>query len=234
MEDIAGLGKIVDSKVVARAYEDAASPAAKEFGAAATDFVKTLRLFTAPFQLAAVAQDRFSRWLDEARNRVPPEKQVEAPPVVSGPALRAMLFMENENPMAGLFINLLSQAINRDTQKGIHPGFVTVLEQMNPDEALLLTCIQQNNIAGVSRLFDLSNKTIRSLTSFPQDNFIDPDNLFMYFEHLQSLCLIRSLHEDTIILPEEKKHMENYKWYGLSAFGTRFLEVCGQIRVNKQ
>jgi hypothetical protein len=43
MEDIAGLGKIVDSKLVAKIYDDEGSPAIHELGGIAADLIKTMR-----------------------------------------------------------------------------------------------------------------------------------------------------------------------------------------------
>jgi hypothetical protein len=228
MEDIAGLGKIADSKVVAKLYDDAASPAVRELGGIAADLIKTMRLFTAPFQLAAVAQDRFKVWLDEARSRVPLEKQIEAPPTISGPALRALLFMEQENPMAQMFVNLLSRAINRDVQQTVHPAFVTILEQISPDEALLLHTLQQRGVLGVNLLHNIDTGRTHSLTTFPQEPFIDPDSIYMYFEHLAALSLIRHESDMTITPPKEHPEWKNYRYFTISTFGARFLEVCGQ------
>ena len=58
MEDLTGLGKLADSKVVTATYDDLLGKAAKEGGKALEDVVKAFRLFTAPLQLLAVAQDR--------------------------------------------------------------------------------------------------------------------------------------------------------------------------------
>lgn len=55
MEDVAGLGKLAESKLANSIYDDGASLAVRELGAVAADVVKTLRLFTAPFQLAALS-----------------------------------------------------------------------------------------------------------------------------------------------------------------------------------
>lgn len=231
MPSIETLGKIADSEIAGKVYDDAASPAVRELGAMATDLLKTMRLFTAPFQLAALAQDRFSGWLDEARSRVPEDKQVEAPPTVAGPALRAMLFMESDNPMADLFVSLLSKAINKDYQAQVHPGFVTVLEQLSPDEALLLTKLQKHGMLGVQLVHVLEEKRFRleSETTFPKEEFGDPNSVYMYFEHLAALGLVQLREDVKIIPPEDRPEWKNYRWYGITTFGLRFLQICGQI-----
>lgn len=231
MEDITGLGKLAESKLANSIYDDAASPAAREIGSAAADLLKTMRLFTAPFQLAAVAQDRFRRWLDEVRDRVPPERQVEAPPTIAGPALRAMQFMEEDNPLARMFVSLLSQAIDRDHQSGVHPAFVKVLEQISPDEALLLSKLRVTAILGANTVHHVEDGEavrVSSVTSFPQDDFSDPDSISMYFDHLESLSLVRHAKDIEVVPPPDHPEFKNYRWYELTSFGYRFLSVCGQ------
>jgi hypothetical protein len=234
MEDIAGIGKIAESKLASQIYDEAGSAAVRELGGIAADLIKTLRLFTAPFQVAAVAQDRFQRWLDEARSRVPKERQVEAPSAIAGPALRAMLFMEEDNPMAQMFVNLLSQAIDKDTQPKVHPGFVSVLEQMIPDEALLLHKLHGKGLLGVQVLHLVGPgqaHKIKSLTTFPSDDFLDPDSISMYFEHLAGLCLVAHQTDIKTVPPKENPEWVHYRWYALTRFGVRFLDVCGQSHV---
>lgn len=234
MEDLTGLGKLAESQLVNQVYNEAGSPAAKELGKLAADTTKTLRLFTAPFQLAALAQDRFQIWLDEARNRVPSERQIEAPSHIAGPALRAMLFMEAEKPLAKMFVNLLSQAIDKDRVGDVHPGFVHILEQISPDEALLLYKMKSMSIAGVNRLFNVDVKdesgiaTIESLTTFSKDGFLHPNRICLYFEHLEVLGLVVHRKEDKIIPPKDKPEWAHYRYYSLTEFGTQFLSVCVQ------
>jgi len=138
MKDIAGVGEIVNSKVVERTYEDAISPAAKQTGLMGEDLLKTLRLFTAPIQLLAAYQDRLAAALDTVRKRVPPEQQVEAAASVAGPVLLNMRFVEDDNPLRALYLNLLTAAIDRDRQTLAHPGYVKIIEQLSPVEAMVM------------------------------------------------------------------------------------------------
>lgn len=237
MEDLTGIGKIAESQLANQIYNEAGSPAVKELGKLATDVTKTLRLFTAPFQLAALAQDRFQVWLEQARSRVPLERQVQAPANIAGPALKAMLFMEEDNPLAKMFVNLLSQTIDKDKQGNVHPGFVRILEQISPDEALLLYIIQCRNMSGYNYIlrdvFEAEKLGVPSMvahTSFSQDGFIYPDKMRMYFEHLESLCLVNCVEGKygEVKIPDDKPEWKSYSWYMLSFFGNQFVSVCVQ------
>jgi hypothetical protein len=50
----------------------------------------------------------------------------------------------------------------------------------------------------------------------------------MYFEHLQALCLVVHNKDITVIPPEGKLESAGYRWYSITSFGSRFLEICGQ------
>lgn len=49
-------------------------------GKLGTDVIKSLRLFTFPFQLLSMFQDRVEKVLNNARNKVPETRQQNAPP----------------------------------------------------------------------------------------------------------------------------------------------------------
>ena len=227
MDDIAGIGKVADSKLANKLYDDAVSAAARELGDAAGDVIKTLRLFTAPFQMAAVAQDRFKLWLDEARRRVPIERQVPALPSIAGPALRAMLFLEEEDPLAEMFVNLLSKAIDKNTKLRVHPGFVKALEHLSPDEAVLLTKFNKTLFLGVQIHYIAEENRVKSLTTFPKMGLGEPDSIYMYLEHLESLGLCRVMENMKAHAPDHP-NLEAYTYYRLTSFGSSFLEICEQ------
>ena len=63
-----------------KAYDDLAAGPFREGGKALTDLLKTFRLFTAPIQLLAVAQDRLAAFCDRVRAEVPEDRQQEAAP----------------------------------------------------------------------------------------------------------------------------------------------------------
>ncbi|MBM0105284.1 DUF4393 domain-containing protein [Steroidobacter sp. S1-65] len=136
-----GIGKIVDSKLIHRSYQDLASPAAKQLGELAGDTIKAFRLFTAPIQLLAAGQERFGRWLDAVRDSVPRERQREAPPEIAGPVLMNLRFMDESSKLHHLYLNLLRAAIDQENVANAHPGFIKAIEQMAPSDALLLNIL---------------------------------------------------------------------------------------------
>jgi hypothetical protein len=137
LEDLTGIGKLINSKVAGRANEDILSKPGQQVGEVLEDTAKAFRLFTAPIQLLATAQDRFERWLDAIRNAVPIERQVEARPEIAGPALMNLRFLDEQSELKELYLNLLRHAIDSETRDLVHPGFVKVLERLAPWDAQL-------------------------------------------------------------------------------------------------
>ena len=234
MEDISGVGKVADSKLANSVYDDAVSPAAKELGKVGEDVTKTLRLFTAPFQLAAVAQDRFEIWLNEVRRRVPLERQVEARSHVAGPALRAMLFMDEANPLAAYFLNLLSHAIDKETANDVHPAFVNVLEQICPQEAVLLKHYYQSLPGYIGHQLShhvMSENSEIRLESYPVDisSVSSALNIRMYIDHLCTLGLL-AINDSWKFTGKDGQDMrkEFPFWHGVTEFGRAFCTICIQ------
>tara|TARA_R110001583_G_scaffold195306_1_gene371602 strand:+ start:4175 stop:4852 length:678 start_codon:yes stop_codon:yes gene_type:complete len=189
--DIEDVSKIIDSKLMEKVYEDAASPATKQLGHFGEDTVKALRLFTAPIQLLATGQDRFERWLNDIRVSVPIEKQCEAKAEIAGPILMNLRFMDESSPLHKAYLNLLKSAINSDTRDYIHPGYVKTIEQISPHDARLLELL--NRAGG----FQVNTGEKHNATSSVLKSLIDElgswsnYNIELGLEILESLNLIR-------------------------------------------
>ena len=144
MNDPADIGKIgdavakpLDTPMAIELYGDMVSRPAKQVGELAVDALKTFRLLLAPFQLGAHYQDRFRKWLDNVRDSVPTENQVDAPASIAGPVIKALMFLEEGDPLVELYLNLLRRAIDKERQDEAHPAFARIIEQLSPDEAAI-------------------------------------------------------------------------------------------------
>lgn len=143
--DLAGLGKLANSKLTQSAYEDLRAVGATEQGGKlVADTIKALRLFTAPIQLLALGQDLLEKRLERVRNKVPEERQIEAHPQIAGPILQNLRFMVDGDILTEMYLNLLARAIDRDRVGEANPAFVKIIEQLCPDEALLLLKIRNS------------------------------------------------------------------------------------------
>ena len=155
------IGNMLGAKTVEKAYDDGLSSPVKETGKALTDVVKSFRLFTLPFQLAASLQDRLDRYFQKIRNEVPEERQMNSPSMISGPIIERLKYLEENNHLTELFLNLLARSIDTERVNEAHPAFIHLIDQLSPDEAIIL--------------IELKNKDIEVVDTMDYDK---PKNLF--------------------------------------------------------
>jgi hypothetical protein len=237
MEDITGLGKVAesvaklgDSKLPNKAYDDLLTAPLQETGKGLTDLVKVFRLFLAPIQLLAVAQDRLAGFCDRVRTKVPEDRQQEATPSIALPVLMDLRFMEDDNPLTELYLNLLARSIDKERCNEAHPAFVKIIEQLSPDEAMVLYVLRdamvrvdftRGNDTGPPIL--ISGFTRVATTNFPLDRIVYPEKVWMYLDRLEASALItyRFRVPSLDIIASDEFHD-----YRLTDFGRMFVRAC--------
>lgn len=115
---------------------------------------------------------------------MPIERQIEAAPSIAGPVLFALRFMEDDNPVTELFLNLLKRAIDRERVHEAHPAFPRIIEQLEPDEAVILFLMRKRGHFCVAPNHKQHN-------SLPVEYLAHPENLEFYCIHLASLDLVQ-------------------------------------------
>jgi hypothetical protein len=228
-----GLDKLLPAKVIEKAYDDVASPPAKEIGKAAVDLIKTARLLLAPFQLAAAFQDRFERVVERIRLRVPEARQTPPPGEVIGPALRQMQYLDEENPLWKMFEELLTRAVDSEATAKVHPSFAFLISQISRDEALILYRLRNSEFKVVDTL-DLDraqnkfiNRNIED-SSIPTNDLVYPNQINLHYSHLESLSLVEWPVEkqDPIMNGLTQVGVRRYSTMRLTEFGRLFVSVC--------
>jgi hypothetical protein len=236
MDDPTGLGtvvesvaKIADSQLAIKAYDDLLADAMKEGGKALADVIKGLRLFTTPFQFLALWQDRLMARLERARAKVPEDRQQEAAPSIALPILMDLRFMEDENPLSELYLNLLARAIDKERCNEAHPAFVKIIEQMSPDEAMVMWQFREQD------RWLMPPPIERGVWEgyFPILLLASPEGFWSSVEHLESLNLLRlpqtklepdgatfMLEPITKVVQREEYHIE------VTKFGKWFVRAC--------
>ena len=233
MDDLPGLDKLLGKKLLEKVYDDALSPAAKEAGKALVDLVKTARMFTAPFQLAATFQERFEKYLRKAAERVPPDRQIAAPAEIIGPAVENMRHLNSEHPLWQMFEEVLTRSIDKDKIAGLHPSFVSIIPQLSRDEAFLIYRLMQGPFAIVDTL-DLAasgdkfeNRRIEQ-DGTPIGELYVPEMFNITYEHLHALGVVNwpvgkqePIHKDG-----KQVGVRRFSTVELTAFGKLFAEAC--------
>jgi hypothetical protein len=179
---------------IEKIYDDALSPAMKQFGGITENTVKCLRFVLAPIDALAAQQDRYQRFLQRVSDKVPEENMVEANPDLATKVLEGLRFQRDDGILAEMFINLLAKAINKEELGVAHPAFATIISNLVPDEALILYHLSKtHHVIRQSSSLNRANNTFgpKHLISntFPTKDLAYPDNFFMYSDHLHSLNL---------------------------------------------
>jgi hypothetical protein len=229
-----GIEKLLPIKVIEKAYEDVASAPAKEVSKIAVDIVKTARLFLAPIQIAATFQDRFERMLERVRNRVPEQRQIQAPAVVVGPAIEQMRYLEDYNPLWQMFEELLTSSVDSESVAKVHPSFAHLIAQLSRDEAMILYKLRKGEFQIVDVL-DLNaterrfeNRKVEEST-IPTSELIQPGQLGLSYSHLYFLSLVEwPVHKQDPILDDQGRQtgIRRYSTMRLTEFGKLFVSAC--------
>lgn len=143
ISDLTGAAQIVNSEVARKTYDDALSPAMREFGALSADTLKTFRLFTAPIQLMAAYQDRFSAFCEKVRNKVPEDQQQEAPAEIGRPVMEAFASTSDDSPLMSMFEELMAKAIDKREADKLSPSFPNIIRSLSPLEAKLIAALKK-------------------------------------------------------------------------------------------
>ena len=228
MEDLTGLGKVAesvaklgDSKLPNKAYEDLAAGPMRESGKFFVDLVKAFRFIAFPIQFLASWQDRLTAHLEKVKLKVPEDRQQEAAPSIALPILLDLRFMEDDNPLTELYLNLLARAIDKKRCNEAHPAFVKIIEQLSPDEAMVMWRFSERDSWVKPPPSEQSVET-----TFPHESLMYPENFSIYAEHLHALNLLRL----PLILPSpgEEPFPLNYGGQDIyiTRFGQQFVEAC--------
>ena len=134
-------------------YEDAIQPLAKEAGKALQTVGRTVNAALMPVRglvwgiekIEEFVQTKVSRKLSD----VPIENICTPDPAVAGPALESLRYTGHKDSISELYANLLASAMDKETAKTAHPGFVEIIRNLSSDEAKILEYIIKSEVAPV-------------------------------------------------------------------------------------
>ena len=123
-------------------YQDVVQPAARQIGTALETVTKTIHIALAPISALIWGYDQIKDFVSskvaEKLKDIPAERIHTPDPTVAGPALEALKYTGHKEDLRDLYANLLANAINIDTAKSAHPGFVDIIRNLTSDEARVL------------------------------------------------------------------------------------------------
>ncbi len=123
-------------------YQDLAQPAIKEFGKGLHTLSKTIHIALAP--VAAMVwgyekiKEKVNKDLETKLENVPKESIVPPNPRVAGPLIESLKYTAQDDKLREMYTSLLASSMNKEKRNEVHPSFVEIIRQLQPDEAKLL------------------------------------------------------------------------------------------------
>jgi hypothetical protein len=179
---------------VEQIYKDLAQPSVRQVGQAAESVVKVARFVIAPVEYVAAQHSRWQRYLERIANKVPEDRRVEAHAQLAGPVLDSLRYVQEDGLIAEMFVNLLARAVDKERVHEAHPAFTHIINQLSPDEGLILFHLKKQTYAYHqhakynSRSNTFSDRTLME-NGFPIQKLIFPQNFELYMDHLHHLDL---------------------------------------------
>lgn len=179
---------------VDKVYQDALSPAMQQIGKAIENVAKTSRFLLAPFDYLAAQHDRWERYLKKVSEKVESENLTEGHPQIVIPTLEGLSLTYENTLLSELFINLLSNSIDKTKQDLAHPAFPSIISQLSHDEAVVLFYLKKKNY-NLRQRSDLNEDNTSFINKvlveeeFPVERLQFPNHLWLYMDHLNSLNL---------------------------------------------
>jgi hypothetical protein len=174
-------------------YEDAIRPAAKEIGKTGEALGKAVNALLLPLQgmvwgFNKIA-DLLTRELPRRLEAVPPENLQTPPPNVAVPVIESLRYTADEPTLRGMYLNLLSAAMDARTVASAHPAFAEIIRQLTPDEALIL-----DHFGKVGHMPVLWFRTATCTEQFSlvkeKSRITNPQCLHLYLANLHRLNLL--------------------------------------------
>ncbi|OWY27325.1 DUF4393 domain-containing protein [Herbaspirillum robiniae] len=219
---------------VEKVYDHLLGPAFREIGDAAKNGVKAARFLLAPIDYLAAQHDRWQRLLKRISEKVPEENLIEAHPQIAGTAIEGMRYLEDDNILTEMFINLLARSIDKERVNEAHPAFAKIISHMSPDEAQILKALKQKHYdlvqtAQYDKARNLFSSRQTESNTFPLDILSHSQNFFIYMDHLYSLNLAgvwQKGNQEAIHVGNVQTAVRIRNDICLTPFGQLFVKAC--------
>ena len=148
--DEKAIGQIAEaSKEILKPVYDDVRPIVKPTAGLLSLPVRAVKAMLLPFEKWIVAreqnlEDFINRRIPEQLQGVP-ESMIEAPDAYLGvPILQAASYCDSDE-LRDLYAKLLAKSMFSETKQKVHPSYVRIIEQMCPDEAIILKYMDSDN-----------------------------------------------------------------------------------------
>lgn len=209
--------------VAVEVYKDALRPTIKPLGEILGFLPRTLKLWFGGWEKWLINGEESLRLtadvIKEKVKQIPEEKLVEPEAYVAIPAIQQLCYCQNSEELRDLYANLLTSSMNADKKWQVHPSFVDIIKQLNPDEAKFLKAMIPNGLK-IYPLIDVDfsigegsggiHPIITNFTDCYLDKLEYPQNICSYIDNLVRLNIIEIPYLQAVNDPERYKALENH------------------------
>lgn len=122
-------------------YGDVAKPGVVQVGIALATVIGLLNTCLSPIKFlnekTELNRQNNLKLLAKRFSEIPPENIIEAPPEIAVPIAEKLGYVSNDE-LRNLYIELLAKAATKDLNNKAHPSFVNIINNLCPDEAVLI------------------------------------------------------------------------------------------------
>lgn len=226
----------VAAQLAPHLYKDLAQPAARRMGSALDTLFK---VGLAPVAMLDWGFERTGAWLkaklEERLETIPEDCRVPPPVNIAVGAVTRIAAACDSPELRNLYAELLLKAMDTRTQALVHPAFLTVIEQLSPQEALVFVSLAPDrakaffvetitqfsrDVHTVEAQFEAHCRTIRMSHA---------EQAGVWLDNLKRLGLLRLAEYDEVSLERERQGVRttSHRHLEITAFGEGFLQACG-------
>jgi Abortive infection alpha len=192
-------------------YGDLAKPGVNQVGKALSTVIGLGNTILWPIALLnerskLALEKNLERYRQQLEN-IPPEQIAEVPPEI-GVGIAEKLSYVSDEQLSDLYINLLAKASTQGTAHQAHPSFVNVINNLSPDEALLLQQLKLGDIPFVEvRLVNNAKGDWHTMGQLltgieTKVKLYFPANIVVYLSNFEGLGLINIRYDLYIATPD--------------------------------
>jgi len=215
-------------------YKDLLQPSVKQIGDGLESVVKTSRFIIAPFEYLGNMHDKYLNFLKKVSDRVANDELIEVHPKITGTIFENIKYLEEENILFDMFVELLANAVSKKNTSKAHPAFVQIINQLSPDEAVMIYHFKQKNYEFWEQAdLDYTNNRFNNhriiRNDFPVNILSFPDNYTMYINHLNNLQIAgvpEYKNQEPIIMGGRQTGVKIFRKTSFLDFGLLFSNCC--------
>lgn len=219
-------------RLLVEAYKDIFQPSAREIGDILRSTTKVARFIFAPLDYLSAQQDRWQKYLSRVSERVPEKNLVEGRPEIIGPVIEGIRYVDPDSLVGELFTQLLAGSVDKEKQDSMHPAFPKIIQQLSHDEAVILYYLKKQKYI-VRQKWDFIKERIENMRTdyeeFPIAKLSYPSNIWMYFDHLNSLTIAgtwKTRNDEPVVSGGTQIGGIIHSERRLSDFGVLFAKAC--------